>query len=183
MEARAARVPVGRDICPGRQGALDRAPQTAIESVSVPAPLLAYAVAVAVVAAVWLTLLGLVLGSFLALAGDRLPRGESLARPRSHCRACGRVLNALDLLPVAGYLLRRGRCATCGAPIGWFHPVLEIACGICMLVPVLLLGPWPGGLAGLVTVGVVGGAAARLTASGKAAKVGNRIRKSNSRSG
>jgi prepilin signal peptidase PulO-like enzyme (type II secretory pathway) len=142
---------------------------------------LAYAVPVTVIATVWLALFGLILGSFLALAADRLPRGESLVRPRSHCRACGRVLNALDLAPVAGYLLRRGRCATCGARIGWFHPVLEVVCGICMLLPVLLLGPWPGGLLGLVAVGVVGGSAARLTASGRAARLSNRIRKSNSR--
>jgi prepilin signal peptidase PulO-like enzyme (type II secretory pathway) len=133
-----------------------------------------------VFATVWLTMLGLLLGSFLTLVADRLPRGESLARPRSHCRSCGRVLNALDLVPVAGYVLRRGRCATCGARIGWFHPVMEGSCGICMLVPVLLLGPLAGGLVGLLAVGAVGGLSARLTASRRASRLGNRVRKSNS---
>jgi len=45
------------------------------------------------------------------VAADRVPRGESIVRPRSHCRSCGRLLTVVDLLPVAGYLLRRGRCA------------------------------------------------------------------------
>ena len=61
----------------------------------------------------YVVFVGLVLGSFINLAADRMPRGESVVRPRSHCRACGRQLNTIDLLPVLGYVLRRGRCATC----------------------------------------------------------------------
>lgn len=81
-----------------------------------------------VAVAVWLAVLGLVLGSFLNLVIDRAPKGESIVHPRSHCPACGRVLNVLDLVPVAGYLVRGGRCATCGAAIGWRQPALELAC-------------------------------------------------------
>lgn len=95
---------------------------------------------------VYLVLLGLLVGSFLNLAIDRLPRAESLIRPRSHCRACGRVLNVIDLLPVAGYLVRRGRCATCAVPIGLGSPLVEAGCGACVLVSIAWFGLWPGSL-------------------------------------
>jgi len=54
---------------------------------------------IAVFVAVYLVLVALLLGSFINLAADRLPRGESLVRPRSHCRACSRPLNVVDLRP------------------------------------------------------------------------------------
>src|SRR5205823_3113510 len=69
----------------------------------------------------YLTFVALVLGSFINLAADRLPRGESILWPRSHCRACGRQLNAVDLLPVLGYAVRRGRSATNPARRSWFN--------------------------------------------------------------
>ena len=104
----------------------------------------------------YVILLGTMLGSFVNLASDRLPRGESLVTPRSHCRSCGRVLNVVDLLPVLGYVIRRGRCATCGTPIGLSAPIVEAVCGACVAVPVLWLGPWPGGPVGLLLVGIYG---------------------------
>ena len=58
-------------------------------------------------------LVAALVGSFINLAADRVPRRESVVRPRSRCRSCGRVLNLVDLIPVAGYLIRAGRCATC----------------------------------------------------------------------
>src|SRR2546430_10162227 len=88
----------------------------------------------------YFVVVALLFGSFINLAADRLPRGESLLRPRSHCRPCGRQLNLLDLVPVGGYLLRRGRCAGCGAPIGMSSLAVEGACGMVMMVPLL----WPG---------------------------------------
>jgi prepilin signal peptidase PulO-like enzyme (type II secretory pathway) len=94
------------------------------------------------IAATWLALLGLAIGSFVNLAVDRLPRGESLLRPRSHCDACGRTLTTLDLVPVAGYLVRRGRCAGCGSPIGWRQPLVELACAVALGGGALLIGLW-----------------------------------------
>ena len=89
------------------------------------------------------------LGSFINLAADRAPRGESLVRPGSHCRACGRRLNVLDLLPVVGYLVRRGRCATCGSPISVAAPVIEAVSGGLMVAAIAWRGLWPGAAAGL----------------------------------
>src|SRR5438309_11078441 len=88
--------------------------------------------------------IGPVLGSFINLAADRLPRGESTLWPRSHCRACGRQLNAVDLLPVLGYAVRRGRCATCHSEIGLSAPSIGGGAGIGMAGPVIWLGPSPG---------------------------------------
>ena len=101
---------------------------------------------------------GLMLGSFVNMAADRMPRGESIIRPRSHCRACNRQLNTIDLLPVLGYLIRRGRCATCRTPIGAVAPSVEGACGAFMVAPIVWLGLWPGALLGLASVGLFGGA-------------------------
>lgn len=104
----------------------------------------------------YLVFVGLMLGSFINLASDRLPRGESVVSPRSHCRECNRQLNTIDLLPVVGYFLRRGRCATCQAPIGLAAPIVEALCGLLVLVPVVSLGLWPGAAIGLGLVATFG---------------------------
>jgi leader peptidase (prepilin peptidase)/N-methyltransferase len=104
---------------------------------------------------VYLVLVALFLGSFINLAADRVPRGESLVTPRSHCRSCGRVLNVVDLLPVVGYFIRGGRCATCRAPIGLSAPLIEAAAGLLMLIPIVALGLWPGGLLGVCLIVVL----------------------------
>jgi prepilin signal peptidase PulO-like enzyme (type II secretory pathway) len=105
----------------------------------------------------YLVFLGLMLGSFINMAADRMPRGESIIRPRSHCRACNRQLNTIDLLPVLGYLIRGGRCATCRTPIGMAAPSVEAACGALVVASIVWLGLWPGALVGLASVGVLGG--------------------------
>jgi prepilin signal peptidase PulO-like enzyme (type II secretory pathway) len=121
----------------------------------------AEAVAVFAVMA-YLVLDALLVGSFINLAADRLPRGESIVHPRSHCRSCGRVLNLVDLIPVAGFVVRRGRCASCGASIGASAPAVEAACGLLMLVPLATLGLLPGALVGGVAVMSLGVAVVSL---------------------
>lgn len=107
----------------------------------------------------YLVVIALLAGSFINLAADRLPRGESVVSPRSHCRSCGRVLGVVDLIPALGYVIRRGRCASCGAPIGASSPAVEAVCGAAMLASVALLGPWPGALVGFATIAMVGAVA------------------------
>ena len=104
----------------------------------------------------YLVLVALFLGSFINLAADRLPRHESVVHPRSHCRSCGRVLNAIDLLPVAGYLVRGGRCASCRASIGASSPAVEALCGGAMAASVALLGPGWGAVTGFAAVAAIG---------------------------
>ena len=101
---------------------------------------------------------GLLVGSFIGLAADRLPRGESVVRPASHCLKCGRRLNLVDLVPIAGYIVRRGRCATCMAPIGPASVMIEAVSGALMAGAVIWFGPWPGAAVGFALVGIWGAA-------------------------
>lgn len=71
-------------------------------------------------------LLGSVVGSFIGLCIVRLPRGESIVYPPSHCDACGRRLKPGELIPILGYILCLGRCRGCGAPVPIWYPLLEI---------------------------------------------------------
>ena len=75
-------------------------------------------------------LIGLVIGSFLNVVIHRLPRGTSLARPGSHCPACGTGVRWFDNVPVLAWLWLRGRCRACRAPISWRYPAVELATGL-----------------------------------------------------
>ncbi|SPE19184.1 Type 4 prepilin-like proteins leader peptide-processing enzyme [Candidatus Sulfotelmatomonas gaucii] len=74
-------------------------------------------------------LLGLAFGSFLNVCVSRWPAGESVARPRSHCRSCGRTLAWWENLPLISWLALRGHCRSCKAKIGWRYPLVELAVG------------------------------------------------------
>jgi leader peptidase (prepilin peptidase)/N-methyltransferase len=63
----------------------------------------------------------------------RLPRGESLAFPASHCPACGQTIRAWDNLPVLSYLWLRGKARCCGASIPWRYPAVELLGGLWAL--------------------------------------------------
>src|ERR1700754_90613 len=70
-------------------------------------------------------LFGLLIGSFLNVVAWRLPRGESLVKPRSKCPGCGTQLKAYDNVPVFSWLVLRGRCRGCGEKISARYPVVE----------------------------------------------------------
>ncbi|HME59445.1 MAG TPA: prepilin peptidase [Terracidiphilus sp.] len=74
-------------------------------------------------------LLGLAFGSFLNVCLSRWPAGESIIRPRSHCRQCNRTLAWWENVPLISWLALRGRCRTCRAWIGWRYPLVELAVG------------------------------------------------------
>ena len=71
-------------------------------------------------------LLGLAVGSFLNVVIYRVPRGESLVRPGSHCPNCGEAVRTRHNLPVLGWLMLRGRCADCREPISVRYPLVEL---------------------------------------------------------
>jgi leader peptidase (prepilin peptidase) / N-methyltransferase len=68
---------------------------------------------------------GLIIGSFLNVVAYRLPRGESLATPGSHCPSCDAPVRPYDNIPVLSWLLLRGRCRDCAQPIGSRYPIVE----------------------------------------------------------
>lgn len=70
-------------------------------------------------------LLGLAIGSFLNVVIHRVPRGESLVTPGSHCPECGHAVRARHNVPVLGWLMLRGRCADCGTRISARYPLVE----------------------------------------------------------
>ena len=74
-------------------------------------------------------LLGLAFGSFLNVCLTRWPAGESVVKPRSHCRQCNRTLAWWENVPLASWLALRGRCRTCKTAIGWRYPLVELAVG------------------------------------------------------
>ncbi|MGE5559837.1 MAG: prepilin peptidase [Chloroflexota bacterium] len=96
--------------------------------------------------------LGLCLGSFANVCIYRLPRHESIARPRSHCTNCGRTLAPGDLVPVVSFALLRGRCRYCGAPIAPRYPLVELLAGGLFLAAYVLLGLTSGLVAAWVTI-------------------------------
>lgn len=88
-------------------------------------------------AAVLALLLGLIIGSFLNVVIHRLPRGESLAHPPSHCPGCDAPVKPYDNVPVLSWVLLRGRCRHCGEPISRRYPLVELLTGLLYLAVVL----------------------------------------------
>jgi leader peptidase (prepilin peptidase) / N-methyltransferase len=68
-----------------------------------------------------------VIGSFLGAMAIRIPEGRPLLWARSQCESCGHVLAARELVPLASFVWLKGRCLMCGAPIGAFSLVMELA--------------------------------------------------------
>lgn len=86
-------------------------------------------------------LLGLAFGSFLNVCLSRWPTGESVVRPRSHCRSCARTLSWWENVPLASWIALRGRCRTCKAGISWRYPVVELAVGVLWAYLFWMLSP------------------------------------------
>ena len=93
------------------------------------------------VEATLVTLLGLMIGSFMNVCIYRLPRQLSPVRPRSSCTKCGHVLAWYENIPIGSYLALRGRCRGCGAPISLMYPIIEAITGLMFLGAYLLYGP------------------------------------------
>jgi leader peptidase (prepilin peptidase)/N-methyltransferase len=74
-------------------------------------------------------LLGLAFGSYLNVCLSRWPAGESVVKPRSHCRSCGRTLTWWENVPLVSWLALRGGCRTCKAGISGRYPIVELAVG------------------------------------------------------
>ena len=75
-------------------------------------------------------LFGLIFGSFFNVVIYRLPKGMSVVKPGSSCPKCGHRLGPLELVPVVSYLLQKGRCQSCGEPIAWRYPIVELGTGL-----------------------------------------------------
>jgi len=119
-------------------------------------------------------LLGLMVGSFLNVVIHRLPimmerdwaaqcaelRGEappaleplSLAKPRSRCPKCGHPITALENIPIISWLVLRGRCKGCAAPISPRYPLIEALTGLLFGLAAWHFGFTAAGLGALVLI-------------------------------
>jgi len=100
------------------------------------------------VTAAYIFLFGLCLGSFLNVCIHRLPKGESVVRPRSRCPRCGQAIAAYDNIPLVSYALLGGRCRHCRARISLVYPLVEALTGAALLIAYWRFGLTPAGLKG-----------------------------------
>lgn len=75
-------------------------------------------------------MLGAILGSFYYVVAYRIPKGESIISPPSHCPNCNHRLGPLELVPIFSWLLQLGKCKNCKCKISIFYPLFEIVCGL-----------------------------------------------------
>jgi leader peptidase (prepilin peptidase)/N-methyltransferase len=92
------------------------------------------------IATTYIFLFALLLGSFFNVVGLRVPKGESIVAPRSHCPRCQRTLTARELIPVVSYVLQGGACRGCGARISPLYPFVELLTAILFTISPLLVG-------------------------------------------
>jgi leader peptidase (prepilin peptidase)/N-methyltransferase len=84
-------------------------------------------------------LVGMAVGSFVTFVAHRVPRGESIVAPRSRCPGCGGTIAAYDNVPVASWLVLRGRSRCCGEPISRSYPLTELCLGVLYASTVAVL--------------------------------------------
>ena len=87
-----------------------------------------------------LFVLGLVMGSFYSVVGTRVPKNESIVKPRSHCENCNHILKWYELIPVVSYVLQRGRCRNCNVPLSVSYPIIELLNGFLFSLSYALYG-------------------------------------------
>lgn len=85
-------------------------------------------------------LFGVVIGSFLNVCIFRIPKGESIAKERSHCMSCGYQLKWYDLIPLFSYLFLRGKCRKCRTKISPQYPIIEGTNGVLYVLICLVHG-------------------------------------------
>ncbi len=85
-------------------------------------------------------ILGLFIGSFLNVCIYRIPKGESVVWPPSHCPECGERIKPYDNIPVISYLILKGKCRSCGERISYQYPAVELLTGLLTAAAVCRFG-------------------------------------------
>lgn len=85
-------------------------------------------------------IIGLLMGSFYNVVGLRLPKGESIIFPGSHCPNCNHKLPWYENIPLLSYIALRGKCSKCHEHISLIYPAMEMLTGILFLLSYLLFG-------------------------------------------
>ena len=90
-----------------------------------------------------LALIGLTIGSFLNVCIYRIPLGQSVVHPPSRCMSCGKRLAAYHNIPIVSWLVLRGRCAWCQAPVSARYPAIEALTGVVFALHGVFFEPGP----------------------------------------
>ncbi|WP_368251053.1 A24 family peptidase [Enterococcus sp. 2201sp1_2201st1_B8_2201SCRN_220225] len=78
-------------------------------------------------------IIGACLGSFFCLVAQRIPQGQSILRPRSHCPICKTFLSWHELIPLLSFLWQKRRCRHCQNELGFSYFTAELCCGMLFL--------------------------------------------------
>ena len=89
---------------------------------------------------VLLFVFGLVMGSFFTVVGSRVPKGESIVKPRSHCDYCHHELRWYELIPVLSYVIQFGRFSKCHKKLSLIYPLIELLNGFLYSLSYALYG-------------------------------------------
>jgi leader peptidase (prepilin peptidase)/N-methyltransferase len=88
----------------------------------------------------YIFIIGLCIGSFLNVCIHRMPTGKSIVRPPSACPACGLLIRWYDNIPLLSWIILRGRCRGCKAPISIRYPLVELITGLFAVITALRYG-------------------------------------------
>ena len=85
-------------------------------------------------------IIGTIFGSFYNVVGYRLPKGESLIYPSSHCPNCNKKLTPIELVPIFSYIFLGGKCKKCHKKISLFYPIFEFLSGLLFALSYVSFG-------------------------------------------
>lgn len=85
-------------------------------------------------------LLGTIFGSFYNVVGYRIPKGESIVSPSSHCPNCNHFLTPIELIPIFSYIIQGGKCKKCKKKISMFYPIFEFLTGMSFALCFIIYG-------------------------------------------
>lgn len=100
-------------------------------------------------------ILGLVLGSFYNVVGLRLPKGESIVFPSSHCLNCNHKLSWYENIPLLSFIFLKGKCRSCKEKISIIYPLIELLTGVLFALTYYIYGLNVNLLIGLILVSLV----------------------------
>ena len=90
--------------------------------------------------AVLFFIIGTIFGSFYNVVGYRIPKGESILYPSSHCTKCNHKLQPFELIPILSYIFLDGKCRVCKEKISCFYPIFEFLTGLSFMFSYLVFG-------------------------------------------
>lgn len=90
--------------------------------------------------AIYIFIIGTIMGSFFNVVGNRLSNNQSLIKPGSHCENCSHALKWYELIPLLSFLIQGGKCRKCHTKLSWWYPLIELLTGLLYLFSFLYFG-------------------------------------------